>query len=44
MTEDGNLKSKQVLQKLGFKFVETFEHESTKHSWFKIASINSRID
>ncbi|HEY0057268.1 MAG TPA: GNAT family N-acetyltransferase [Pedobacter sp.] len=38
MTEEGNVNSKHVLQKIGLKFIETFEHESVRHSWYKIAA------
>ena len=36
MCDNGNVGSKNVLEKTGLKFVETFDHDGIKHNWFRI--------
>jgi RimJ/RimL family protein N-acetyltransferase len=33
-----NLNSKRVLEKVGFKFTEVFDHEGVKHDWYRLAA------
>ncbi len=38
MCEIGNVSSKNVLEKSGFKFIETFDFDGIKHNWFRITT------
>ncbi len=37
MCDIGNISSKNVLEKTGLKFIETFDLDGIKHNWFRIS-------
>ena len=37
ITDIRNLSSKNVLEKAGLKFIETFDHNGVEHNWFNIS-------
>jgi len=36
ITDIGNRNSKNVLEKVGLKFIETFDYDGVQHNWYKI--------
>ena len=37
MTESENQSSQRILQKVGLRYVETFDHDGIQHNWFEIS-------